>query len=176
MSPHLSTALGFGIRELAQAAVLVMSAAGALVLAAVAAQARPLAPVTPAPRHRLGGAVVTGRGGRTGAPRRGPGTVQGRVPDHRRGERGSLVIGAAGAADRTAAGQVVVRRGESLRVAAAEIDEPEEFLASGRAVWLCAEGGQESGPGSAAAARARRGDRRPADGQDGVFGEPGGAR
>ena len=86
------------------------------------------------------------------------------------------MIGAAGAADRRAAGQVVVGQGEKLRVAAAEIGEPEEFLASGRAVWLCAEGGRASGPESAAAARARRGDGRPADGQGGVFGEPGGAR
>ena len=89
---------------------------------------------------------------------------------------GSLVIGAAGAADRRAAGEVVVGRGEKLRVAAAEIGEPEEFLASGRAVWLCAAGGRASGRGSAAAARAQRGDGRPADGQGGVFGEPGGAR
>ena len=38
MSPQLSTALGVGIRELALAAVLVMSAAGALVLAGAAAR------------------------------------------------------------------------------------------------------------------------------------------
>jgi hypothetical protein len=73
---------------------------------------------------------------------------------------GSLVIGAAGATDTAAAGEVVVGRGEKLRVAAADLGEPEEFLASGRAVWLCTGARRAGGPGNAGARLpARRGDR-----------------
>jgi hypothetical protein len=176
MSPQLSAALGFGIRELALAVVLVMSAAGALVLVGAAARGGRWRLLRP----RRGTVSV----GPWSPVAEGVRVLLDRGPARFRAESltivvengGSLVIGAAGAADRSAARQVVVGRGGKLRVAAAEIGEPEEFLASGRTVWLCAEGGRASGPESAAAARARPGDGGPADGQGGVFGQPGGAR
>jgi hypothetical protein len=160
MSPQLATALGLGIRELAQAVVLVMSAAGSVVLAAVAAKrgrwrllrprrgtvsAGPWSPVAQGVRVLLDGGPAWFRAG--------PLTI---VVEN----GGSLVIGAAGATDTAAAGEVVVGRGEKLRVAPADLGEPEEFLASGRAVWLCARAPRAAGPGNAGARPpARRGDR-----------------
>lgn len=158
VSPQLSTALGFGIRELAQAVLLAMSTAGALVLAAVAArQARwrllrprrgtvsagPWPPVAQGVRVLLDGGPAWFRAG--------PLTI---VVEN----GGSLVIGAAGSAYTATAREVVVGPGETLRVAAADVAEPEEFLASGRAVWLCAGGGRASGSGATTAARSQRDD------------------
>ena len=75
---------------------------------------------------------------------------------------GGLVIGAAGSADTVAAREVVVERGKTLRVAAADVGEPEEFLASGRAVWLCVDRARASGPGHAWTPQGAQGDgRRP---------------
>jgi hypothetical protein len=162
MSSQLPTALGLGIRELAQAVVLVMSAVGIVVLAAVAARrgrwrwlrprrgtvsAGPWSPVEQGVRVLLDGGPARLRAG--------PLTV---VVEN----GGTLVLGAAASGGTPAAGEVVVGSGESLRVAAAEVGDPEEFLASGRAIWLCAGGGRSSGPERVAAPpRARRGDRPP---------------
>ena len=137
MSPQLWTALGADIRELAQILVLVMSAAGVVALAAVAARrgrwrllrtrrgtvsAGPWSPVEQGVRVLLDGGPARFRAG--------PSTI---VVQN----GGGLVIGAAGSADTAAARELVVERGKTLRVAAADVGEPEEFLASGRAVWLC---------------------------------------
>ena len=159
MSSQLSTALGFGIRELAQAVVLVMSTAGAVALAAVAARRgrwRLLRPrrgtvsAGPWPAAEQGVRVLL-----DGGPARfraGPSTI---VVQN----GGCLVLGAIGPAGTAAAGEVVVGRGETLRVAAADVGDPEEFLASGRAVWLCMDRGRANGSGRATAPpRARHGE------------------
>jgi hypothetical protein len=134
MSPQLWTALGLGIGELAQAGVLVMSTVGTVVLAAVAARrcrwrllrprcgttsAGPWSPVEQGVRVLLEGGPARFRAG--------PRTV---VVEN----GGTLVIDEARSPGVGCAGEVVVGRGETLRVAAAEVGEPEEFLASGRAV------------------------------------------
>jgi hypothetical protein len=162
MSTQLPTALGLGIRELAQALVLVMSTAAAAALAAVAARRgrwrllRPrrgtvsAGPWTPAEQ----GVRVLLDGG-PARFRAGPSTI---VVQN----GGGLVIGLAGSGRPPAAGEVVVARGQTLRVAAAGLGEPEEFLASGRAVWLCVGRARASGPGQAGAPQpAQRDGRRP---------------
>ena len=162
MSPQLWTALGSGVRELAQALVLVMSAAGAVALAAVAARSdrwRLLRPrrgtVSAGPWSPAEQGVRVLLDGGPARFRAGPSTI---VVQN----GGGLVIGATGSRRGAAAGEVVVARGKTLRVAAADVGEPEEFLASGRAVWLCVDRARASGPGHAETPQRAQGDgRRP---------------
>ena len=138
--------------------VLVMSAAGTAVLAAVAARRERWRLLRP---HR--GTVSAGpwspaeQGVRVlldGGPARfraGPSTI---VVQN----GGGLVIGTTGSRRCAAAGEVVVARGKTLHVAAADVGEPEEFLASGRAVWLCLDRTRASGRGHAGTPQRAQGD------------------
>jgi hypothetical protein len=151
VSPQLSAALGSGIRELAQAALLVMSATGTVVLAAVAARrgfwrlrrprgrtvsAGPWPPVERGTRLLLQGGPARFRAG--------PASV---IVEN----GGTIVIAPSRSPATSRAGEAVIGRGEVLRVSAADLGEPEEFLASGRTLWLCTGTGRARDAADAAA-------------------------
>jgi hypothetical protein len=161
VTPQLYTALGLGIRELAQVLAPAMAAAGALAMAAVGARRA---------RWRLvrarGRAVSAG----PWAPvERGVAVLLEGGPARFRAAAGTIIVENGGAlvfparrSGGTAAGRdVVVGQGETLRVCAADLGDPEHFLGSGEAVWLCA-GSRSASPASSAPPAARHGGRPPA--------------
>ena len=137
MSYQLSTALGLGIRQLAQVLVLAMAVAAALVLAAVAARRTRRRLTHPRPAAVSAGPWAPAVRGVAVLLVGGPARFRGATGDVVVEDGGTLALRArrGGAAARR---DVVVRRGETLWASAADLGEPEHFLGSGEAVWLWA--------------------------------------